>query len=77
MKGAVSKGEEALKGYTRRGVHMLHDKAMRAAGNSGPLQSGIAALGNTTIDVLYKKKLGSRIKTLWHPCSLNLPVITL
>ena len=51
---------DSLTGLVRKGLHKgitaMHERAMRAAGNNAPLQTGIAAFGNIAMDVLHKKK---------------------
>ena len=36
-----------------KGITAVHERAMRAAGNNAPLQTGIAAFGNIAMDVLH------------------------
>ena len=51
---------DSVTGLVRKGLHKgitaVHDRAMRAAGNNAPLQTGIASLGNIAMDVLHKKR---------------------
>ena len=56
LKGAVFKGEEAFRGYARREVQKIHGSAKRAASGRTFLQGGIQALGNTSMDVIDKKR---------------------
>ena len=54
LKGALFKGEKALRGYARRGVQKIYGSVMRAASGRTFL-GGIQALGNTSMDVIDKK----------------------
>ena len=51
---------DSVRGLVRKGLHKgiiaVHDRAMKAAGNKAPIQTGIAALGNMAMDVLHKKR---------------------
>ena len=70
LKAKVAQIDSKIRGAARRGTQSLYDKAMRATSGKANLQDAIQALGNTGLDFINKKKkLGSRIETLWHSCS--------